>query len=77
MFVKIAKNNGIKVPENPNNFDKDQFPHFEVLLNFLLGKSVDIGQNDQIAKIIANLSEDKIRVTSYDELIDLIEKSHD
>lgn len=70
MLVEAAKKVGMKVPEDPDNFDKNKFPHFVVFCNAQLCRPVCYhGEHWDNAKIIAAIPDDKIMEVSLNDLL--------
>lgn len=72
MLVPHASSAGMKVPKDPENFDANEYPHFYVYREFQLGRSILRGTSHwENAKIIAEIPEDRIRLVTFDELLEL------
>ena len=72
MLLKPAEEAGMKVPPDAGNFDVKEYPHFQVFCNVQLGASMPSWTaNWENAKLIANIPDDKIMVTTYQELLDM------
>lgn len=66
MLVEAAEKAGMKVPEDPDNFSPDEFPHFHVFCNIQLGvplPSWDVHWEN--AKVIAGLSDKEVKSISF------------
>jgi len=80
MFLNHVEGTGLKVPEDASEFNKDEFPHWEVFLLLHLGRNIpnmnDIHYN---AEIIAKIPDDQIRKITVNQLqalgVDLSEGS--
>lgn len=69
MLVSYAKAGGIKVPSDPENYDKNKFPHWHVYVCMQLGASIPYSSAlVENARIIANLSNKKINKVTYQDL---------
>lgn len=69
MLVESAKSAGMKVPENADDFDPKDFPHFEVFCLAQLGSSMPysavVWDN---AKVVAENPLEKIQTITFNEL---------
>ena len=72
MLVKSATDAGMKVPPDPDNFDANEFPHFEVFCQVQLNRPMNVlNEHWENAKIIAGISEDDIRKVRLADLLAL------
>lgn len=72
MLVPAAEKAGIKVPSDVYSFNQDEYPHFAVYINCQLGASMPyMGCHWENAKIIAEITEDKIRTINFNEILKL------
>ena len=67
MLVPHAKAAGMKVPEDVDEFDGNDFPHFHVFCNAQLGRPIPnwgstVSDN---AKVIAEIPDDKINKVTF------------
>lgn len=70
MLVEPAKRAGMKVPENPNHFVDEEYPHFAVFCNIQLGSPVPYGQAIwDNAKVIAGVPDTDIKDVTREELV--------
>ncbi len=71
MLVDPAQKAGMKVPPDPENYDKGEYVHFYVFEHCQLGQPMPYpGCDFDNAKLIAELSEDEVRGITYPELVD-------
>jgi len=71
MLIYPAKNAGMKVPEDADNYDPNEFPHFHVFCTVQIGAPHPYaGCHFDNAKIIAALSDKEIKEITYEELMD-------
>jgi len=72
MLVPVAKHAGIKVPDNINNFNRAEYPHWVVYTTLQLGAplpySTAHGDN---AKVIAGIPDSRIRQITLKEVEEL------
>lgn len=69
MLVPAAQEAGMAVPPDPDDYDRDQFPHFFVFESVQIGASMpDFQAHWDNAKIIAAIPEDRIRKVTFDQL---------
>jgi len=72
MLVEPAKKAGIKVPEDADNFDLSEYPHFFVFCRMQLGRRMPTAYSHwENAKIIAKIPEDKIKMITIDEILEM------
>ncbi len=72
MAAACAAEAGMKVPDDPNSFKSEEFPHFKVFCNVQLGASMPYATAHwDNAKVIAAISDDKILQITYEELLTL------
>lgn len=72
MLVSAAKEVGISVPPNPDQFDSNEFPKFKVFCNAQLGRPMPYpGVHFDNAKIIADIPTEKIKSITFAELFKL------
>jgi hypothetical protein len=69
MIAQAAQDAGMKVPENTEEFDPNEYPHFQVFCNVQLGRPIQWGEHWENAKVIAAIPENKIRKTTLTQLI--------
>ncbi len=72
MLVEPGKRAGISVPDDLDNYDKGDYPHWEVFCRIQLGASMPtaIAHWDN-AKIIASISDNDITKITYEQLEEL------
>lgn len=72
MLVPHSESAGMKVPKDPENFNANDYPHFYVYLEWQIGRPIIRNTSHwDNAKIIANIPEDKIKLITYGELVNL------
>ncbi len=72
MLVNPAREAGIAVPDNPVDFDKEEFLHWDVFLTIQIGKPMrSPTEHWENARVIGKVPEDKIKKICFDELVDL------
>lgn len=72
MLVPSAESAGMKVPKDTESFDANEFPHFFVYREIQIGRPI-VGNTShwENAKIIAGVTDDKIRLVTYSELLEM------
>lgn len=71
MLMAPAQEAGIKVPPDADDFDRNEYPHFAVFLTMQLGASMPSPTAHwENAKVVAGISEDKIRSITPQDLFD-------
>jgi len=72
MLIEPAKSAGIKCPNNADHFDPEEFVQFAVFCSAQLGQPNPYpGCHWDNAKVIASISEDKLKLITFDELYEL------
>jgi len=84
MIAGVASESGIKTPNfatkrsgsgDPNDFDANEYPHFHVFCEVTLGKPINASSWDMWAthnaKVIAALSEERVKAVTYGDLVDM------
>ena len=69
MLVPAAEQAGMKVPEDPDEFDAEEFPHFQVFCNAQLCRPMTPGEHWENAKVIAEIPDAEIRMLTLPDLI--------
>ena len=71
-LVNPAKDAGIKVPDDLDNYNHDEYVHWTVFCNVQLGRRMPSPNSHwRNAEIIAAIPDDKIQLITMSELIDL------
>lgn len=71
MLVSSAQHAGIRVPDDADKYDPDQYPHWHVYLLVQLGAPIPwAGAVFDNAAIIASISDDEIKTITYNQLIE-------
>ena len=72
MLVSSAKNAGINIPKDLENYNKIDYPHWHVYCTLQLGSPMPRPDSHGInAKIIASIAKDKITELTLDQIIEL------
>lgn len=71
MIAGAAREAGIKVPEDPGNYNRDQYPHWFIFCTMQLGASMPYpGVHFDNAKVIAEISDDELETITAQQLFD-------
>ena len=71
LLLSPAEEAGLKVPEDPEDFDSEEFPHFQVFLKVQLGAPMpNPAAHWENAKVVAKVPDDRIHLVTYKELLD-------
>ena len=71
LLIPAAKSAGIKLPNDLENFDSEQYPHWHVLCIVMLGMPLDTRtEHFDNANIIALFSNEEILQATMNDLID-------
>lgn len=71
MFYNHIKDSKLKMPENFEKYNPEDYPHFHVFMLTHLGQPLDIAALEDNANIIAEISEDNIKSVSFDDLLEM------
>jgi hypothetical protein len=70
MLVEAAIKAGMKVPNDPDSFDANEYPHFLVFCTVQLGTSMPYpGVHFDNAKVVASIPNDQITKVTLSDLI--------
>lgn len=71
-LISPAEKAGIKVPNDVDNYDPEEYKHFHLFLCAQLGAPMPTSTSHwENAKVIAKIPEDKIKTITAEELEDL------
>lgn len=72
MFRTHIKDSNLKIPEDFDNFDPVEYPHFQVFLNVHLGRPIIVECLEDNANIIADIDEKDLMEgnVTYQDLFD-------
>ena len=68
-FVKI-KDSKLKMPEDFENYNPEEYPHFHVFMLVHLGQPIDIAALEDNANIIADIPENAIKSVTFNDLME-------
>ena len=71
LLVQAAAEAGMKYPTDPDNFDPNEFPHFQVFCNIQLSRPASPTEHWENAVKIAAIPEDKIRTMTMPDFREL------
>lgn len=72
MLVEAAKQAGMKVPKDPDDFKPEKFPHFQVFCNVQLGRAMTSWtEHWDNAKVVAKVPEKEITTIKMPKLIEM------
>ena len=71
MLIGAAKEAGMKAPKDPDNFDRDKYPHFFVFCKVQLCRPMQFGEHFENARLIASIDDDNIRRMTLTQLLAL------
>lgn len=70
MLVSAAKAAKMKVPKDPDEFPKEKYPHFWIFCAIQLARPMrSPGEHWENAKIIAEISEEKLKTMTFADFI--------
>lgn len=69
MLANTAEQSGIKVPTDPENFNKEEYPHFNVFAIVQSGRPMPTATSHwENARIIADIPDDQINLVTMADL---------
>ena len=72
ILANTADASGIKVPPDPENFDKSEYPHFNVFAVVQSGAPLLTATSHwENARIIAEIPDDRINLVTMEDLINM------
>lgn len=72
MLVAFAEDAGIIVPENIDDYSKENFPHWHVYVTLQLGARMpNPWSHGENAKLIASIPDDEIRSIRFEKLLSM------
>lgn len=70
MFYNHIKDSKLKMPEDFENYDPEEYPHFHVFMLTHLGQPIDIAALEDNANIIADIPENAIKSVTLNDLME-------
>lgn len=70
MFYNHIKDSKLKMPEDFENYDPEEYPHFHVFILTHLGQPIDITALEDNANIIADIPENAIKSVTLNDLME-------
>ena len=70
MFYNHIKDSKLKMPEDFENYDPEEYPHFHVFILTHLGQPIDIAALEDNANIIADIPENAIKSVTLNDLME-------
>ena len=71
MFYNHIKDSKLKMPEDFENYNPEEYPHFHVFMLTHLGQPIDIAALEDNANIIAEIPEENIKGVSFNDLLEM------
>ena len=71
MFYNHIKNSKLKMPDDFENYNPEEYPHFHVFVLTHLGQPLDIAALEDNANIIADISDENIQSVSFSDLLEM------
>lgn len=69
MFYNYIKDSRLKMPDDFEDYNPEEYPNFHVFMFIHLGRPLDIVALEDNAKIIADISEDIIKSVTLNDLM--------
>lgn len=70
MLVGACQEAGIKVPADPDLFDRDEFPHFFIFCAVQLGRRMArLNEHWDNAKVIAAIPESELKTITLEQML--------
>ena len=70
MFYNHIKDSKLKMPEDFENYDPEEYPHFHVFILTHLGQPIDVAALEDNANIIADIPENAIKSVTLNDLME-------
>lgn len=70
MFYNHIKDSKLKMPEDFENYNPEEYPHFHVFMLTHLGQPIDIAALEDNANIIADIPENTIKSVTLNDLME-------
>lgn len=71
MFYNHIKDSKLKMPEDFENYNPEDYPHFHVFMLTHLGQPLDIAALEDNANIIAGIPKENIKSVSFSDLLEM------
>lgn len=71
MLVPAAEAAGMKVPPDPDKFDRNKYVHFAVFCTLRLCRPMQMGEHWENAKIIAAVHENDLKLMTLQDFLQL------
>lgn len=71
MFYNHIKDSKLKIPDDFENYNPEEYPHFHVFMLTHLGQPLDIAALEDNANIIAEIPEENIKSVSFSDLLEM------
>lgn len=71
MFKNHIDGSNLKMPENFEEYNPEEYPHFHVFMIMHLGQLIDISALETNANIIAGISDEDIKKVTPEDLFNL------
>ena len=71
MFKPYIENSNLKMPDDFDNYNPNEYTHFHVFLLTHLCRYIDVAYLEENANIIANIPNEQIMYVTLDELMNL------
>lgn len=69
MIAPAAEGAGMAVPPDPDNYDKEEYPHFFVFCQVQLGVPMQPNDHWENAKVIAKIPTDELKTLGLQDLV--------
>lgn len=69
MLIEASVQAGMQVPPDPDNFNRDEYPHFHIFCMVQLGRAVNWGEHWENAKVVARIPDTKVKTITLEELV--------
>ena len=71
MFYNHIKDSKLKMPDDFENYNPEEYPNFHVFMLMYLGQPIDIAALEDNANIIAEIPEENIKSVNFNDLLEM------
>ena len=69
MFITHIKDTKLKIPDDPDNYDPEEFPRYHMFMTIHLCQTIDVYSLENNAKIFSEIKDEEIETVTIGDLI--------